>query len=90
MNSILLVEDDRKIARVVKVYLEDAGYKVVHVEKGKDAISSALMRAVMRHHAGRFFLKRYANIGAPIIAVRIPIGSSVSMAVRAMRSTATR
>jgi len=42
MNSILLVEDDRKIARIVKVYLEDAGYKVVHVEKGKDAISSVL------------------------------------------------
>ena len=42
MNSILLVEDDRKIARVVKVYLEDAGYRVVHVEKGKDAISSAM------------------------------------------------
>ncbi len=42
MNSILLVEDDRKIARVVKVYLEDAGYKVVHVEKGKDAISAAM------------------------------------------------
>ena len=38
MNSILLVEDDKKIARIVKVYVEDAGYKVVHVEKGKDAI----------------------------------------------------
>ncbi len=42
MNSILVVEDDRKIARVVKVYLEDAGYKVVHVEKGKDAIAFAM------------------------------------------------
>lgn len=42
MNSILLVEDDRKIARIVKVYLEDAGYKVVHVEKGRDAISYAM------------------------------------------------
>jgi two-component system OmpR family response regulator len=42
MNSILLVEDDKKIARIVKVYLEDAGYKVVYVEKGKDAISSAM------------------------------------------------
>ena len=42
MNSILLVEDDKKIARIVKVYLEDAGYKVVHVEKGKDAIASAM------------------------------------------------
>lgn len=42
MNSILLVEDDKKIARIVKVYLEDAGYKVVHLEKGKDAIAAAM------------------------------------------------
>ena len=42
MNSILLVEDDKKIARIVKVYLEDAGYKVVHAEKGKDAIEAAM------------------------------------------------
>ena len=42
MNSILLVEDDKKIARIVKVYVEDAGYKVVHVEKGKDAIAAAM------------------------------------------------
>src|SRR5574340_286022 len=42
MNSILLVEDDRKIARIVKVYLEDAGYKVLHVEKGRAAIASAM------------------------------------------------
>lgn len=42
MNSILLVEDDRKIARIVKVYLEDAGYKVIHAENGKDAIASAI------------------------------------------------
>jgi DNA-binding response OmpR family regulator len=42
MNSILLVEDDKKIARIVKVYLEDAGYKVVHVEKGKDAIAAVI------------------------------------------------
>ena len=42
MNSILLVEDDKKIARIVEVYLRDAGYKVVHVEKGEDAIASAM------------------------------------------------
>jgi DNA-binding response OmpR family regulator len=42
MESILLVEDDKKIARIVKVYLEDAGYNVVHLEKGKDAISAAI------------------------------------------------
>lgn len=42
IRPILLVEDDRKIARIVKVYLEEAGYRVTHVEKGKDAIESAL------------------------------------------------
>lgn len=39
---ILLVEDDKKIARVVKIYLEEAGFRVVHVEKGKEAIDLAL------------------------------------------------
>lgn len=41
-QSILLVEDDRKIARVVKAYLEGAGFKVVHVEKGKEAVDAAM------------------------------------------------
>lgn len=41
-HPIVVVEDDRKIARVVKVYLEGAGFKVTHVEKGRDAIESAL------------------------------------------------
>jgi len=39
---ILLVEDDRKIARVVQIYLEEAGFKVVHFEKGKEAIKHSL------------------------------------------------
>ncbi|MCI0468651.1 MAG: response regulator transcription factor [Nitrospirae bacterium] len=38
INSILLVEDDKKIARVVKVYLEGAGYRVLHCERAKDAV----------------------------------------------------
>ena len=41
IRPILVVEDDRKIARVVKIYLEEAGYRVVSVEKGKDASSVA-------------------------------------------------
>lgn len=41
-NPILIVEDDKKIARVVKIYLEEAGFKTIHAEKGKDAIESAL------------------------------------------------
>jgi DNA-binding response OmpR family regulator len=40
--SILLVEDDRKIARIAKVYLENEGFKVVTVEKGNDAITYVL------------------------------------------------
>lgn len=42
IRPVLVVEDDKKIARVVKVYLEEAGFRVVHVEKGKDAIESVL------------------------------------------------
>jgi two-component system OmpR family response regulator len=42
LNHILIVEDDKKIARIVKIYLEEAGFRTVHVERGKDAIDSAL------------------------------------------------
>jgi DNA-binding response OmpR family regulator len=37
---ILLVEDDPKIARIVKVYLEGAGFRVVHVDRGQDALKA--------------------------------------------------
>lgn len=42
IQPILLIEDDSKIAKVVKVYLEGAGYRVVHADKGKDAVEAAL------------------------------------------------
>ena len=42
INPILIVEDDRKMARMVKAYLEGAGFRVVHFEKGKEAIEAAL------------------------------------------------
>jgi len=42
VNPILVVEDDRKIANIVKVYLEGAGFRVVHAERGRDAIDIAL------------------------------------------------
>jgi DNA-binding response OmpR family regulator len=41
LYPVLVVEDDPKIARIVKVYLEGAGFRVVHVERGKDAIDAA-------------------------------------------------
>jgi DNA-binding response OmpR family regulator len=42
IQPILLVEDDVKIARVEKVYLEGAGYRVVHSDTGKGAIEAAM------------------------------------------------
>jgi DNA-binding response OmpR family regulator len=42
MNTILVVEDDRKIANVVKVYLETAGYRTVLADRGRDALDAAL------------------------------------------------
>lgn len=41
LKPILLVEDDRKIARVVRAYLEGEGYRVVHAERGKAAVAAA-------------------------------------------------
>jgi len=42
MPSVFIVEDDRKIAKVVKVYLEEAGYRVMHFEKGRDAVDAVM------------------------------------------------
>ena len=38
---ILLVEDDPQIGHIVKVYLEGAGFRVVTVDRGKDALDAA-------------------------------------------------
>lgn len=42
MKPIFVIEDDKKIGRVVKAYLEGAGYRVVHFKTGKEAIEHAL------------------------------------------------
>jgi two-component system OmpR family response regulator len=41
LYPILVVEDDSKIANVVRVYLENAGYRVALTEKGKEALALA-------------------------------------------------
>lgn len=41
IRPVLLVEDDKKIARVVKVYLEGEGFRVIHVDGGRAAIETA-------------------------------------------------
>ncbi len=38
MEEILLVEDEVLIARTVKSYLEMAGFKVIHFERGREAL----------------------------------------------------
>ncbi|MBE0427525.1 MAG: response regulator transcription factor [Nitrospirae bacterium] len=42
IHSILVVEDDRKIARIVRVYLENEGLRVKTAENAKDALDLAL------------------------------------------------
>lgn len=41
MFPILIAEDDRKIANVVRAYLQEAGYRVVLAETGGDALRAA-------------------------------------------------
>ena len=41
LYPILVLEDDQKIANVVRVYLENAGYRVVTTEKGREALALA-------------------------------------------------
>src|SRR5512135_3375221 len=42
LPPVLLIEDDSKIARVVKVYLEGAGYRVIYSDAGKKGIEAAM------------------------------------------------
>ncbi len=40
-HPILLVEDDLKLAEVARVYLEQAGFRVIHTESGASALALA-------------------------------------------------
>jgi DNA-binding response OmpR family regulator len=41
LRPILVVEDDPKISNVMKVYLQEAGYRVMQTESGKEALDMA-------------------------------------------------
>jgi DNA-binding response OmpR family regulator len=41
IRPVLVVEDDKKIARVVELYLEQAGYRVVKATSGREALDAA-------------------------------------------------
>lgn len=40
-RPILIVEDDLKIARIIKAYLEGADFRVIHADNGKAALDAA-------------------------------------------------
>jgi two-component system OmpR family response regulator len=42
LYPVLVVEDDPKIAHIVRVYLEGAGFRVIHAGGGADAVAAAL------------------------------------------------
>lgn len=42
-HSILLVEDDLKLAEIARIYLEQAGFRVIHTESGVSALTLAKM-----------------------------------------------
>jgi len=42
VRPILIVEDDTKIANVIKVYLQEAGFRVLHTDSGREAVQIAL------------------------------------------------
>lgn len=44
MNQILVVEDERRIAQIVRDYLERAGYRVTIASSGPEALASARAR----------------------------------------------
>jgi two-component system OmpR family response regulator len=41
LYPILVVEDDPKIAHIMRVYLEGAGFRVEHADRGRDALAAA-------------------------------------------------
>ncbi len=47
LYPILVIEDDAKIARIVKVYLEGAGFRVSLFDRGKDALEAAAKEKVL-------------------------------------------
>lgn len=78
LKPVLLVEDDRKIARVVKAYLEGEGYRVVHAERGRDAVAAAerepplviLLDLMLPDTTGEeLYQELKARVDAPVIMI---------------------
>ncbi|MFA7032947.1 MAG: response regulator transcription factor [Bacilli bacterium] len=75
---ILIVEDDLKIARIMKIYLEGAGYRVLHRSNASDALEEAkktlpllvLLDLMLPDRSGEDLLEDLQDIGDfPVIMV---------------------
>jgi two-component system OmpR family response regulator len=78
IRPILVVEDDKKISKVVKVYLEGEGYRVVTAENGKEALdavmkeipSLVILDLMLPDKSGEEICQEFRDIGDfPIIMV---------------------
>lgn len=78
IKPILVVEDDKKISKVIKVYLEGEGYRVVTAENGKEALdavtkeipSLAILDLMLPDKSGEEICQEFREIGDfPIIMV---------------------
>jgi DNA-binding response OmpR family regulator len=76
MQTILIVEDERKLREMVRLYLEQEGFRVVEAANGQDALYVArdekpdliLLDQMMPVMNGQEFLRAYEREGtAPVI-----------------------
>ncbi len=75
-QTILVVDDERKLRELLRVYLEQEGYRVVEAPNGRDALFIArhekpdlvILDLMMPEMGGYDFLRAYAKEGqAPVI-----------------------
>jgi len=75
-QTILVVDDERKLREMLRVYLEQEGYRVVEAPNGRDALFAArqerpdlvILDLMMPEMGGYDFLRAYAREGqAPVI-----------------------
>ena len=85
MKTVLVVEDELKIARVVRDYLTDAGYDVVGLERGGRARERARLPAGPRRARPRAPRRRRVDVARELRATsHVPI---VMLTARARRPT---
>ena len=96
MSRILLVDDERKILRLLSDYFTDAGYAVNAVESGEEALDLfrksifdlVITDVVLRDRSGLDLLREMKEINPAVQVIAITAYGSVSDAVAAMKAGA--